>query len=109
MKSTLYRVYVIEVFPIGSPARKGPRHSCTLYVGSTAEPIAKRFREHVAGKRFCKSCTKRHYVPVGHRVRLRPDLYKRHNPMHSRLEAERMEKHLARVLRWEGYRVLGGH
>jgi hypothetical protein len=79
-----------------------------MYVGQSAKTPAQRFEEHKGCKTYCKSCKCRHYVP-GHLHKLRYDLFASYNPMHSRPEAEKIEKWLARKLRSRGYRVVGGH
>ena len=128
-----YYVYVIEIYPRerhhvlsspnsahssrsgsgrgGSAMWKGPSETGvhTVYVGQSANVPTVRFKEHVRGKRYCETCEKKHYVPIGHWVRLRKDLYQKYNPLPSREAAEKIEKHLAQVLRHQGYRVTGGH
>ena len=90
----LYYVYVVELVP-----SRGARPD--LYVGSSALPPRRRFREHLRsggpGSRY-----------VRHRgVRLLPRLYAGLNPLRSRQAAERAERHLRRTLEDEGFTVYG--
>jgi predicted GIY-YIG superfamily endonuclease len=101
VNTRLYYVYVIE--------SKNDSGRSTFYVGQTAHSPEVRLHQHVSGKAYCdEGCKHRHYVK-GTRARLRPEFYSRYNPLHSRREAEAVEKWLAHKLRVRGYSVKGGH
>ena len=96
-----YYVYVIEAVD-----RMG---KTVFYVGQSGKTPAERFREHKSEcTRFCSSCGCKHYIR-GKVKRLRYELFEQYNPITSRVEAERIERWLARKLRQRGYRVIGGH
>ena len=81
-----------------------------LYVGQTEWTPEKRWMQHrdkATTKHGRKIFDK---WPSGYGVKLRPDLYERYNqPRLSELESLDKEANLARVLRDQGYTVLGGY
>jgi hypothetical protein len=91
-------VYVIELDDaIG--ARADPQKP-SVYVGQSVVPPEQRFRQHLDGHR-----SSRYVRRFG--LRLRPRLYRSHNPLPTREAAERMEQELGRRLRKRGYTVYG--
>lgn len=87
-------MYVVEL-----SERAGKR---AVYVGQSALYPAERFSQHLTG--YKAAAAVRRYGKC-----LRPDLFARHNPLHAREDAERMERDLAAELAAQGYRVYGGH
>lgn len=89
-----YYVYVVEL-----AAAAGKQ---AVYVGQSALFPAERFSQHLTGYKSAA-------VVRRHGQRLRPDLFRRFNPLPDRAAAEAMEESLARQLAAAGYRVYGGH
>jgi hypothetical protein len=95
-----YYVYVIELDDEVGP-RRDPRYP-SVYVGQSAVPPERRFRQHLEGYRSSRHVRK-------HGKHLRPRLYGHFNPIATRAEALATERELARRLRNRGYTVYGGH
>jgi len=101
-----YSIYVIELKKDVLKHRKFkeanpnyiPGKPC-VYVGYTSKTPEERFEIHKAGTKISASYAKKYGF------RLRPRLYRVHNPMSSRKEALAMEKEKARRLRNRGYGV----
>ena len=100
MSEPTYYVYVIELDGVPGP-RTDPGKPA-VYVGQSAVPPEERFQQHLDGYK-----SSRYVRRYG--VRLRPRLYRAHNPLPSRVAALEREKELARRLRKRGYTVFGGH
>ena len=106
-----YCIYVIELnknvlkdkkFREANPDYKEGK-PC-VYVGSSAKTPEKRFEEHITGARNERGKLYNKYANE-HGERLKPRLYRSHNPMSSRKKAEKMEEEKARRLRKRGYAV----
>ncbi len=95
-----YYVYVIELDDEAGPRIRPDRP--VVYVGQSAVPPEQRFEQHLQGYRSSRKVQR-----FGRR--LRPRLYRAHNPLPTREAAEAMERELARRLRKRGYVVHGGH
>jgi hypothetical protein len=95
-----YYVYVIELADEAGPRTRPDRP--VVYVGQSAVPPEVRFQQHLDGYRASRKVQK-------HGRRLRPRLYRAHNPLPTREAAEAMEAEVARRLRKRGYVVHGGH
>lgn len=95
-----YYVYVIELDDEAGPRIRPDRP--VVYVGQSAVPPEQRFEQHLRGYRSSRKVQR-----FGRR--LRPRLYRAHNPLPTREAAEAMERELARRLRNRGYVVHGGH
>jgi hypothetical protein len=100
MDERSYYVYVIELDDAAGPRTRPDRP--VVYVGQSAVPPDQRFQQHLDGHRASR-------VVRDHGVRLRPRLYRAHNPLPTRAAAEAMETEVARRLRKRGYVVRGGH
>jgi GIY-YIG catalytic domain len=100
MKEQRYYVYVIE---LDDAAGQRTRPDLpVVYVGQSSRMPEERFRQHLAGHKASRWVRK-------HGLRLRPRLYRSHNPLPTQAAALAMEKELARRLRKRGYVVRGGH
>lgn len=101
MKSSprFYYVYVIEAVD-----KRGSR---IYYVGQSALKPEERLSQHEEGKRYCSTCVKKFHVH-GKKLRLRWELFSQYNPLTSRVQAERVERWLAKKLKARGYNVRGG-
>jgi len=75
-----------------------------VYVGSTYLTPEKRFLQHVTGARNKRGPLYNKYAK-NFGIRLKPRLYKSHNPMSSRKQAEDMEVEKIRRLKKRGYGV----
>ena len=92
-----YSVYVIELDPRAGP---GPPHDTPcVYVGMTGLPIGERLRNHLRGYKAARVVTR-------YGRRLRPELYRRLNPM-AYQQAVEVEVKLAKTLRTQGLVVFG--
>lgn len=102
-KSGFYRVYVIKLRKKARNGRVtyyGEPNKPIVYVGQTGKSVQERFEEHQSGyKTNIQKYT----------IRLLPELYEQYNPLHTRTQAEKVEKALALKLNQEGYTILGGH
>ena len=108
---TEYCIYVIELsknvlkdkkFREANPNYKEGK-PC-VYVGSSAKTPEKRFEEHITGARNKRGKLYNKYAKE-HGERLKPRLYRSHNPISSRKKAEKMEEEKARRFRKRGYAV----
>jgi len=95
-----YYVYVIELSDEVGPRVRPDRPS--VYVGQSVQPPDVRFRQHREGYKSSRFVRK-------YGVRLRPRLYRSHNPLPTREAAEAEERELGRRLRKRGYAVYGAH
>ena len=77
-----------------------------VYVGSTSKTPEGRYEDHKTGARN-KSGNSKLFNKYAKKYgfRLKPRLYKSHNPMKTREEAEAMEKEKVRRLKKRGYAV----
>ena len=75
-----------------------------VYVGCTSLTPEERYQKHITGARNKKGPLYNKYAK-NFGTRLKPRLYKTHNPMSSRKQAEDMEKEKARRLKKRGYGV----
>ena len=100
-----YSIYVIELdkdvlskkkYQGKNPDFKGER-PC-VYVGQTSLSPEERFKKHMSGEKSSK-------IVKNHGIRLKPRLFRSHNPMATRKEAETMEAEKARRLKKRGYWV----
>jgi hypothetical protein len=98
MSEPMYCVYVIELDGVPGNDPDKP----VVYVGQSAVPPEGRFQQYLDGYK-----SSRYVRRYG--VRLRPRLYRTHNPLPSRVAALEREKELARRLRKRGCTVFGGH
>ena len=104
-KKTEYSIYVIEldkeVLKKNKYKGKNPNHNpekpC-VYVGQTSLTPEGRFEKHQIGEKSSR-------IVYKYGIRLRPRLYKSHNPMKTRGEAEKMEFEKVRRLKKRGYWV----
>ena len=101
-----FYVYVIELDPevqkSGRFRKANPRMDRTLpcfYVGQTAKSPEARFSQHIKGGRLSNSFARRYGR------RLRPELYRKYNPIPTRKDALELEKYLSGKLRANGYGV----
>ena len=100
-----YFVYVIEldqsVADIKRFRAKNPNYvkgiSC-VYVGQSSRKPSIRFEQHKEGYKSNKYA--KYYG-----IKLRPDLYKKYNPIPTRKDAEEIEEMLGKALRKQGYGV----
>ena len=103
--NTQFSIYVIELNKEvltkkkyqGQNPNYNPEKPC-VYVGQTSLTPEGRFEKHKSGEKSAK-------IVKNFGVRLKPRLYKSHNPMKTREEAEKMEVEKARRLRKRGYWV----
>lgn len=100
-----YNVYVIEldkrVLNNKKFIEKNPDYQAgkpCVYVGQTAKSPEERFQQHKSGFRANRFVKK-----LG--LKLKENIFKRHNPMTSRAQAESKEAWLAENLRKKGYAV----
>ena len=106
-----YYIYVIElkkeVLKEKKFLKENPEHNpekpC-VYVGYSSKTPEKRFEEHLSGARNKKGRLFNKYAKK-YGLRLKPRLYKIHNPLESKEEAMKMEEEKARRLRKRGYAV----
>jgi predicted GIY-YIG superfamily endonuclease len=112
LNETEYSIYVIELdkkilelkkFRDANPAYN-PEKPC-VYVGYTSKTPEKRFEQHTSGAKSKKGARIYSKKVFKYGIRLKPRLYKSHNPMRTQEEAEDMEKEKARRLRKRGYGV----
>ena len=104
VKSVKYSIYVIELDPVILKKKKFlranpkyvPGKPC-VYVGMTVRTPEERFKQHKSGYKAAKYAKK-------YGIRLRPRLYRAHNPMTYK-NACKMELEKARRLRNRGYGV----
>jgi len=104
-KEIQYSIYVIELDKKvlvkkkwqGKNHNYNPEKPC-VYVGQTSLTPEERFEKHKQGKKSSK-------IVKDFGNKLKPRLYKNHNPMKTRDEAKRMEVDKARRLRKKGYWV----
>jgi len=101
-----FHVYVIELDPevqkSGKFRKANSRMNRTLpcfYVGQTAKNPEARFRQHIKGGRLSNSFARRYGR------RLRPELYRKYNPIPTRKDALELEKYLSGKLRAAGHGV----
>ena len=111
MKKNEYSIYVIELdkqvlkhkkFKTVNP-NYNPKKPC-VYVGYTSKSPEVRFEEHISGARNKKGRLFNTFAKK-YGKRLKPRLFRVHNPMSSAEEAKAMEKEKARRLRKRGYGV----
>ncbi len=101
-----FNVYVIELDPevqkSGRFRKANPRMNRMFpcfYVGQTAKSPEARFSQHIKGGRLSNSFVRRYGR------RLRPELYRKYNPIPTRKDALELEKYIAVKLRADGYGV----
>ena len=100
-----YSIYVIELDKKvllkkrwqGQNPDYNPEKTC-VYVGHSSLTPDERFEKHKLGKKSSK-------IVKDFGIKLKPRLYKNHNPIKSRAEAIRMEVEKAKQLRKRGYWV----
>jgi hypothetical protein len=106
-----YCIYVIELdkkvlkhkkFKDANPDYN-PDKPC-VYVGYSSKTPEQRFLEHTTGARNKRGRLYNKYAK-NYGIRLKPRLYKSHNPILSKKKAEAMEVEKARRLRKRGYGV----
>lgn len=95
-----YYVYVTELSDTAGQRIRPDRP--VVYVGQSSRPPEERLRQHLAGHKASRWVHR-------YGLRLRPRLYRCHNPLPTQAAALAMEKELARRLRKRGYVVRGGH
>ena len=110
IKKKTHSIYIIELdkkilgnkrFQAANP-KYNPEKPC-VYIGMTSKTPEKRFEEHITGARnkrgplFSRKAKK-------YGIRLKPRLYKSHNPM-TQEDAKEIEVEKARRLRNRGYGV----
>ena len=113
MPITQYHIYVVELskkvftentkFRAANPQFNGVLEC--LYVGMTSKTAKERFMQHKTGYRNKKGHNLSSTIVRKYGSYLRPSLYNHIDPLNSRIEALKMEKLLALVLRRQGYAV----
>ncbi len=106
-----YSIYVIEldksILKVRAFQRENPDYiegKPCVYVGYSKKTPEERFNEHITGARNKRGpLFSRKVKKYG--LRLKPKLYKSHNPMETKQEAIDMEVEKARRLRKRGYGV----
>ena len=111
VKKTIYSIYVIEldksILDLKKFRDENPDYikgKPCVYVGFTSKSPEERYEQHMTGARnkkgpiFSKKVKK-------YGLKLKPRLYKSHNPMGTQQEAMDMEVEKARRLRKRGYGV----
>ncbi len=100
-----YYVYVIELDSTGADIKKirkeNPKYFMNnpcVYVGQSSRKPDVRFEQHKEGYK-----SNRYAKKFG--LKLRPDLYKKYNPIPTRKDAEAIEKMVAEQLRNQGFGV----
>ena len=100
-----YFVYVIELDPkvadFKKVRKKNPNYikgNGCFYVGQSTRPPELRFEQHKEGYKSNKYA--KYYGQ-----KLRPDIYKKYNPIPSRKDAVSLETYLAKKLREKGAAV----